>query len=257
MQIKRLPALSDNYMYVLHDPQRQTAAVVDPAEAKPVLQLLEELGAELVAILNTHHHFDHVGGNRQLKESFPDARVYGGVEDKGRIPEQKEFLQEGDHVEFAGRVGKVIFTPGHTRAQIAYYFPPESPEETGELFSGDTLFAGGCGRLLEGTAAQMVESLGKLRDLPDNTRVWCGHEYTLKNLKFALSVDSQNSDLQTRYAEVEEARRHQEATIPSQLGIEKRTNPFLRWEDSALQTAANSKDHVQTFGYLRGMKDRF
>lgn len=257
MEIKRLPALSDNYIYVLHDPQQQVAGVVDPAEARPVIELLAQLGADLVAIYNTHHHYDHVGGNQQLKQRFPQAVVYGGAEDRGRIPEQEVFLAEGDRVDFAGRMAEVIFVPGHTRGQIAYYFPPTSPDEPGELFSGDTLFAGGCGRLFEGTPAQMVESLGKLRSLPDNTRLWCGHEYTLKNLQFALTVDAQNPDLQQRYAQVEAARAQSQPTVPSWLSVEKRTNPFLRWEDPNLQAATKSTNPVQTFARLRGMKDRF
>lgn len=257
MQVNLLPALSDNYIFLLHDPKQNIAAVVDPAEAQLVLRRLEELGAELVTIFNTHHHMDHVGGNRQLLQRFPNARVYGGAEDRGRIPEQEFFLQEGDRVEFAGRVGEVLFVPGHTSGHIAYYFPSAEKDGTGELFCGDTLFAGGCGRLFEGTPTQMVDSLSKLRALPDNTRVWCAHEYTLKNLQFALTVDAQNPDLQTRLAEVQDARRRMEATVPSHLAIEKLTNPFLRWEEPALQSAVKSKEPVQTFARLRGMKDRF
>jgi hydroxyacylglutathione hydrolase len=257
MQVKRLPALSDNYIFLLHDREQNTAAVVDPAEARPVLRCLETLGAELVAIFNTHHHGDHVGGNRELMQHFPNLCVYGGVEDRGRIPGQQVFLQEGDRVEFAGRVAEIFFVPGHTRAHIAYYFPPKSEADPGELFCGDTLFAGGCGRLFEGTPAQMVDSLSKLRALPDNTRVWCAHEYTQKNLQFALTVDPQNPDLQTRYSQVQDARHRGEATVPSLLGIEKRTNPFLRWDDRALHSAANSNDPVRVFGRLRGMKDKF
>jgi hydroxyacylglutathione hydrolase len=257
MQVIRLPALSDNYIFVLHAPKQGIAAVVDPAEAQPVLRCLEELGAELVTIFNTHHHMDHVGGNRQLIQRFPNVRVYGGAEDRGRIPGQQVFCVEGDKVKFADRIGEVLFVPGHTRAHIAYYFPPEVEGETGELFCGDTLFAGGCGRLFEGTPTQMVDSLSKLRALPDNTRVWCAHEYTLKNLQFALTVDSENPDLQTRYAEVQESRRRLEATVPSRLGVEKRTNPFLRWQEPVLQTAVKSNEPVQTFARLRGMKDCF
>lgn len=257
MQVNRLPALSDNYIFLLHDPKQNVAAVVDPAEADPVLRCLDKLGASLVAIFNTHHHMDHVGGNRQLLQHFPDVCVYGGSQDRGRIPRQQVFLEEGDNVEFADRIGKVLFVPGHTKGHIAYYFPPEVEGEPGELFCGDTLFAGGCGRLFEGTPTQMVNSLRKLRALPDQTRVWCAHEYTLKNLQFALTVDAQNSDLQTRLAEVQAARQRLEATVPSQLGVEKRTNPFLRWEEPALQAAVKSSEPVQTFARLRGMKDRF
>jgi hydroxyacylglutathione hydrolase len=257
MQVSRLPALSDNYIFLLHDPNENIAAVVDPAEAQPVLRRLEELEAQLVAIFNTHHHLDHVGGNQQLIQHFPNVCVYGGAEDRGRIPGQQVFLQEGDKVTFAGQIGEVLFVPGHTRGHIAYYFPPEVEGETGELFCGDTLFAGGCGRLFEGTPTQMVSSLSKLRSLPDNTRVWCAHEYTQKNLQFALTVDGNNPELKARYAEVQDTRRRMEATVPSHLGVEKRTNPFLRWEEPALQSAVKSQEPVQTFSRLRGMKDRF
>lgn len=257
MDIYRLNALSDNYIFLLHDPSRQEAAVVDPAEALPVLNKLHELGASLTTIFNTHHHGDHVGGNLQLLQRYPKAVVYGGAEDQGRIPGQSVFLQEGDTVQFAGRTAQVFFVPGHTRAHIAYYFPPHLAEEWGELFCGDTLFAGGCGRLFEGTPQQMVDSLSKLRALPEHTRVWCAHEYTLNNLKFALTVDSANFDLQQRFQTVQAARQREEATIPSTLGVEKATNPFLRWDVSELQQAVNSQDPVQTFARLRGRKDQF
>jgi hydroxyacylglutathione hydrolase len=257
MQVIRLEALSDNYIFLLHDPQQNIAAVVDPAEPEPVLQQLAQLKAELVAIFNTHHHQDHVGANQQLMQKFPQLVVYGGVEDRGRIPGQQVFLEQGDRVQFSDRTAEVFFVPGHTRAHIAYYFPPVTALETGELFCGDTLFAGGCGRLFEGTPAQMVESLSKLRALPDNTRVWCAHEYTLSNLRFALTVDSDNSDLQKRYDQVKAMRDRQEATIPSLLKIEKLTNPFLRWDKTSLQLAANSNEPIQTFARIRGMKDKF
>ncbi|MEG4805622.1 hydroxyacylglutathione hydrolase [Microcoleus sp. ARI1-B5] len=257
MQVYRIPVLSDNYIFLLHDPDRHTAAVVDPAQAQPVLQQLISLGAELTAIFNTHHHSDHVGGNQQLIDRFPQITVYGGAQDRGRIPGQQVFLQGGDRVEFASRTAEIFFVPGHTKAHIAYYFPPSNPGESGELFCGDTLFAGGCGRLFEGTPAQMVASLGQLRNLPDNTRVWCAHEYTLNNLQFAISVDGDNPDLQQRWAEVKEARSRSQPTIPSSIGLEKSTNPFLRLDFPNLQQIANSRDPVQTFARLRGMKDRF
>jgi hydroxyacylglutathione hydrolase len=257
MQVILLPALSDNYIFLLHDIHRNIAAVVDPAEAKPVLEKLHQLSAELVAIFNTHHHYDHVGANLQLMEKFPNLKVYGGAEDRGRIPGQQVFLQQSDRIQFADRIGEVIFVPGHTRAHIAYYFPPTQPGEMGELFCGDTLFAGGCGRLFEGTPQQMTDSLSKLTALPDNTRVWCAHEYTLKNLQFALTVDRDNTELQNRYVQVQTARQRGEATIPSVLGVEKLTNPFLRYSQPALQLATKSQDPVQTFARLRGMKDQF
>ena len=257
MQVYRISALSDNYIFLLHNPEQNIAAVVDPAEASPVLRSLKTLNAELVAIFNTHHHHDHVGGNQQLMAHFPQVCVYGGAEDRGRIPGQQVFLKEGSQVVFGDRVAEVFFVPGHTRAHIAYYFPPQTLGAAGELFCGDTLFAGSCGRLFEGTPTQMVDSLGKLRNLPDNTRVWCAHEYTLKNLQFALTVDGKNSDLKTRYEEVKTARDRYQPTVPSMLGVEKQTNPFLRWDDPNLQSAVNSQDPIQTFARLRGMKDRF
>jgi hydroxyacylglutathione hydrolase len=257
MQVIRLPVLSDNYIFLLHDRQQNIAAVVDPAEAQPVLEELGKLKAELVAIFNTHHHGDHVGGNTELMKVFPKVTVYGGAEDRGRIPGQQVFLQEGDRVHFGNRTAEVFFVPGHTRAHIAYYFPPVSPGEPGELFCGDTLFAGGCGRLFEGTPGQMLDSLSKLRALPDDTRVWCAHEYTLSNLRFAVTVEADNVDLQKRYQEVQAQRQDNKPTVPSILGVEKLTNPFLRWESPSLQRTAKSDDTVQTFARIRGMKDKF
>jgi hydroxyacylglutathione hydrolase len=257
MDIYRLNALSDNYIFLLHDPETATAAVVDPAEAAPVLQQLAQLEATLTTLFNTHHHGDHVGGNRELLQHYPGTVVYGGDRDRGRIPGQQVYLQGGDTVTFAGRTGTVFFVPGHTAAHIAYYFPPTDGDDWGELFCGDTLFAGGCGRLFEGTPTQMVDSLSQLRSLPDTTRVWCAHEYTLNNLKFARQVDGDNQALQQRLAAVQAARQQNQATVPSTLGIEKQTNPFLRWDQPALQAIAKTPDPVRTFARIRGMKDQF
>lgn len=257
MDIHRLPALWDNYIFLLHDPRIQTAAVVDPAEASPVLQKLTELNAQLTTIFNTHHHGDHVGGNQTLLRQFPNALVYGGIEDRGRIPGQQRYLAEGDTVSFGDRIGQVFFVPGHTRAHIAYYFPPKLVTDWGDLFCGDTLFAGGCGRLFEGTPQQMVASLTKLRSLPDTTHVWCAHEYTLKNLQFAVTVDGQNDILQQRLMNVQNTRQQNKPTVPSDLGLEKQTNPFLRWDSAVLQAAVHSSDPIQTFARIRGKKDQF
>ncbi len=257
MDVHRISALSDNYIFLLHDPSSQIAAVVDPAEPQPVFQKLQELGAQLVAIFNTHHHGDHVGGNRDLLHYFPDTIVYGGEYDRGRIPGQTVFLKDGDRVKFSDRSAEVLFVPGHTRAHIAYYFPPIIADEPGELFCGDTLFSGGCGRLFEGTPAQMVDSLNKLRVLPDNTRVWCAHEYTLNNLKFAVTIERNNADLRSRFSDVQTARSHHESTIPTWLGVEKRTNPFLRWDQPEVKRAMGDRDSVTTFATLRRQKDIF
>jgi hydroxyacylglutathione hydrolase len=257
MEILRIPVLSDNYIFLLLDLELKIAAVVDPAEAAPVITALRRHQVQLVAIFNTHHHGDHVGGNKELIAAYPDVRVYGGAEDRGRIPGQQVYLADGDRVEFGDRTGEVLFIPGHTRAHIAYYFPPVESDVPGELFCGDTIFAGGCGRLFEGTPAQMVGSMTKLRQLPDNTRIWCAHEYTLSNLKFAVTVDPHNQELQQRLVDVTAARQELIPTVPTSLGIEKRTNPFLRWDVAALQASVASDDAIETFARIRGRKDQF
>jgi hydroxyacylglutathione hydrolase len=257
MEILRIPVLSDNYIFVMVDRDRQIAAVVDPAEAAPVLLELVRQQVKLVAIFNTHHHGDHVGGNKELIAAFPTLTVYGGAEDRGRIPGQQVYLHDGDRVKFGNREAEVLFIPGHTRAHIAYYFPPVTSDEPGELFCGDTIFAGGCGRLFEGTPAQMVDSMTKLRQLPDDTRIWCAHEYTLGNLKFAVTVDPHNLELQQRLVDVTTARTQSIPTVPTSIGIEKRTNPFFRWDTAALQASVDSHDAVETFARIRGRKDTF
>ncbi len=259
MDIYRLPALSTNYIFVLHDPQHNHAVVIDPGEAAPVFSFLKALKAEPIAIWHTHHHRDHIGGNHQLFEAFPNLKVYASPVDRdlGRVPGQTHSLTAGDRIQFAGEVAEVLFIPGHTLGHIAYYFPGEDDQDAGHLFCGDTLFAGGCGRLFEGTPDQMVASLSQLRSLPDPTWVWCSHEYTLDNLAFALSVDPDNVVLQERYQLTQKMCDRQEPTIPSQLGIEKQSNPFLRWEQPVLQAATRSRNPVQTFARLRGLKEAF
>ncbi len=257
MEVIRIPVLSDNYIFLMVDRDRQIAAVIDPAEAAPVLAELARQQVELVAIFNTHHHGDHVGGNKELISVFPNLTVYGGAEDRGRIPGQQIYLNDGDRVQFGDREAEVFFIPGHTRAHIAYYFPPATSDEPGELFCGDTIFAGGCGRLFEGTPAQMVSSMTKLRQLPDTTRIWCAHEYTLGNLKFAVTVDPQNQELQQRLVDVTAARDKSIPTVPTFMGIEKRTNPFLRWDETALQASVASHEPIETFARIRGRKDQF
>jgi hydroxyacylglutathione hydrolase len=257
LQIHRLCARTDNYIFVLHDAAKNEAIVIDPTESAPVLDWLAQRGAALTAIWNTHHHPDHIGGNRELLGRFPGLTICGGAIDRGRIPGQTVFLEEGDRVEFAGRSAQVMFIPGHTRGHIAYYFAPDPGEAGGELFSGDTIFGGGCGRLFEGTPAQMVETLGRLRALPSQTQIWCSHEYTLANLRFALTVDPDNLDLQRRFERTIGQRDRQESTIPTIMDLETRTNPFLRWDMPALQAAVDSREPAETFGRLRGKKEAF
>ncbi|MCS6782044.1 MAG: hydroxyacylglutathione hydrolase [Gloeomargarita sp. SKYBB_i_bin120] len=256
MHISRLPALRDNYIFVLWDQRGGQAAVVDPAEPAPVLDFLQAHQLELTAIFNTHHHGDHVGANLDLLAHFPNAVVYGGAQDQGRIPGQTVYLAAGDTVQFAGRRAEILFVPGHTKAHIAYYFLPTA-DQPGDLFIGDTLFSGGCGRLFEGTPAQMLNSLAQLRPLPDDTRVWCAHEYTQNNLRFALTVEPDNTALRNYAQQVQALRQKGEATIPSTLGLEKQINPFLRWDVPAIQRAVGSTDPVTVFARLRARKDHF
>ncbi len=256
MQVHLLPVLKDNYIFLLHDAASKTAIVVDPAEADPVISKLGELDATLIAILNTHHHQDHIGGNQELVKMFPKLTIYGGEQDFGRIPGQQVLLNDGDCLDFDGKFGHnpgtVLFIPGHTRAHIAYYFP-----DSDNLFCGDTMFAGGCGRLFEGTPAQMQNSLQKLARLPGSTQVWCAHEYTLANLRFALTVDAQNIALQNRFQAATQARQKNLPTIPTNIELENQTNPFLRCHQPEIQAKMGFTDALEVFTKLRSLKDTF
>jgi hydroxyacylglutathione hydrolase len=257
MPIARIPALHDNYIFLLYDVHSSTSVVVDPGEAYPVLQKLRQLGSSLTAIWNTHHHGDHVGGNRDLIAAFPNLVVYASAMDQGRIPGQQVFLNEGDRLTFGDRTAEVLFVPGHTRGHIAYYLPPVPPGQSGDLFSGDVIFSGGCGRLFEGTAAQAVASIERLRQLPDDTRVWCSHEYTLSNLRFAVTLEPENQALQDYFRTVKAMRSRDEATVPTSIGLEKRINPFLRWDVAAIQQRVKQHDPTATFAELRRLKEAF
>ena len=254
-QVSAIPAFTDNYLWLIHDDQH--AAVVDPGDAAPVLAALQANNLKLDAILLTHHHADHVGGVQTLLQKF-DVPVYGpanekiaGITNKLRQADQVEL--KAPHIRFS-----VIDVPGHTAGHIAYY-----AAEQDWLFCGDTLFAGGCGRLFEGTAAQMTASLAKLSALPDSTLVYCAHEYTLSNLRFALAAEPENSALQERFSVEEEKRAHGIATVPSLLGVEKSTNPFLRNQESRIidqliaQGRLHTRDPIEAFAALREWKNTF
>lgn len=252
--IEQLPVLDDNYVYVLHDGPTGATAVVDPAEAEPVLELLAGRGWSLSHILNTHHHHDHVGGNLVLKEAT-GARIIGARADAGRIPGIDQQVNDGESFLLGQAAAMVMSVPGHTSGHIAFWFP-----ESHALFCGDTLFSLGCGRLFEGTAEQMWDSLSRIRSLPDETMIHCAHEYTAANGRFARTVERDNGDLAARLAEVESLRKRKSPTIPVSLEREKKTNPFLRVDLPAIAHAVGLADGAppaQVFAELRRRKDAF
>jgi hydroxyacylglutathione hydrolase len=258
VRVVPVPQLSDNYAYLVVDPESGEAGVVDCAEAAPVLAAAQRAGVTLVAVLATHHHFDHVGGNLDLLAAHPDLRVYGSAADAPRIPGITDPVQDGDVVRVGSLEARVILIPAHTSGHVAYWFTDEDA-----VFTGDTLFAGGCGRLFEGDAAQMMASLGRLASLPDRTRVYCGHEYTLKNLRFACELEPGNAALGAKLDEVERLRARDEPTVPTTIGSEKDTNPFLRVDSPEIQAAVRRRvpgatdDPVSVFAAVRALKDRY
>ena len=243
---------ADNLGVLIHDPASGRTASIDAGEEAPILAALNEKGWQLTDILVTHHHGDHIAALEALKARF-GARVVGPLADQHRIPGIDVPVSEGDHFSF-GDIGFEVFeTPGHTVGHIAFYSPSEAV-----LFAGDTLFSMGCGRLFEGTPQQMWSSLSKLAALPDATKLYCGHEYTLSNAHFALRFDAGNEALQKRVAEVEALRAKGEFTIPSTIGLEKATNPFLRAGEQAVATAIGLAGHSagEVFAALREAKNK-
>jgi hydroxyacylglutathione hydrolase len=254
-----VPQLSDNYAYLIVDPATGEAGVVDCAEAPRVLDEAGRRRVQLRAALATHHHFDHVGGNLDLLSALPELRVYGSADDAPRIPGITDRLREGDRLTVGGLDATVIMIPAHTSGHVAYHFPAEQM-----VFTGDTLFAGGCGRLFEGDAAQMMASLARLAELPDETRVYCGHEYTEKNLRFAVTLEPANQPLREKLARVEALRRAGKPTVPSTLAEERATNPFLRVDSPELRASVRARvpdlrvdDPVAVFAAVRRLKDDF
>ena len=234
MRATPIPILSDNYAWLLRSERTGNWAVVDPAEASPVIAAIEAAiareGGALETILLTHHHADHVAGTDEVRARFPGVRVVGARADRRRLPALDVEVAGGDTVIAAGCEAQVIETPGHTVGHVSFFFPA-SGRDAPLLLAGDTLFSLGCGRLLEGTAAMMFDSLSRLRELPDSTLLACGHEYTLSNARYALSVDPQNGELSRRAEQVARLRDDGQPTLPSRLGEEKLANPFLRARD--------------------------
>lgn len=253
LQVVRIPALSDNYIWLAHCPETGETAVVDPAVAAPVLEACRARQWTLTHILNTHHHPDHTGANRELRRATGCA-IVGARHDAARIPDITAMVSEDMRIKVGNAEAKVFNVSGHTVGHIAYYFP-----ESKALFCGDTLFSLGCGRMFEGDPATFWDSLTKLRALPDDTQVYCAHEYTLANYRFAVSIDPENPALLERGKEIEALRARNLPTVPSTLGVEKRANPFLRADDPDLQRRLNMAGAApaQVFAEIRRRKDAF
>ena len=251
LKIMIIPCLNDNYSYVCYD-ESNDAFVVDPSEFNPVHKCLEDNNLNLKFVLNTHHHFDHVGGNSELKQKY-GCKIVGSKLDEDRIPKIDILLKEGDHWNFKENTAQVIEIPGHTTGHIAFYFEDEKI-----VFTGDTLFALGCGRLFEGTPEMMWNSLKKLKKLPDNTKVYCGHEYTLSNAKFLQSVIS-NDLINKKIEELKKLELDKIPSIPSTIKEEKELNLFFQSDNDSLKLQLNMKDKTdeETFAYLRNLKDNF
>jgi hydroxyacylglutathione hydrolase len=249
--IRLIACLKDNYAVLLHDPATRATAVIDAPEAAPIAAALDAEGWDLTHILVTHHHHDHTGGIAALVErSGPE--VVAPAAEAAKIPNVTRTVREGDRVAVGGMTAAIIETPGHTLGQINYFFDAERL-----LFGGDTLFTLGCGRVIEGDAAMMWRSLDKLRRLPGDTQLYCGHEYTEANARFALSVDPDNTKLLARAAAVRAARGRGEPTIPATLAEEMATNPFLRPEQLAAAVGMAGAEPAAVFAEIRGRKDRF
>lgn len=255
MKVVPIPQLMDNYAYLVVDESTGEAAIVDCAEADAVLKAVAHAGVKLTAILPTHHHFDHVGGNTDLLAAHPHLAVYGFDD---RIPGLTRQVRDGDRIKVGTLDARVIFIPAHTTGHIAYYFESERC-----VFTGDTLFAAGCGRLFEGDAAMMIASLSKLISLPDDTAVYFGHEYTEKNLRFALTLEPTNADIKTKHEWAVAQNGKRAFTTPTSIASEKQTNPFFRWKSPELRQTLQRQfpslpmDDVAVFAKTRELKDHY
>ncbi len=239
MKVEIIKCLQDNYSYLLINEKNQNACVVDPSEAKPIISLVEKKNINLKFILNTHHHYDHIGGNNELKKKY-GAKIVGFKNDKNRIPDIDILVVNNQTWSNENFEAKIIHIPGHTSGHICFYFSKDKI-----AFTGDTLFSLGCGRIFEGTYEQMFDSLNKLKKLPSDTKIYCGHEYTLKNSIFCLRHEKNNKNLEKKIFEIEDKLKNNMPTVPSTIGEELACNIFLR--------AKNLED----FSKLRDLKDNF
>ena len=253
MKIEIIPCLKDNYSYIIIDLKNNNTCVVDPSESKPIINFLEKNNLQLNYILNTHHHYDHVGGNTELKKKYK-AKIVGFEGDCERIPEIDIMLKDGEIWKQDNFEAKVIHIPGHTLGHICFYFYNEN-----NLFTGDTLFSLGCGRIFEGTYEQMLNSLNLLKTFPENTKIYCGHEYTLKNAKFCMKYDKNNINLEKHFEKIKILRSKNIPTIPSTLEDELKSNIFLRCDQNDLKIKLNMKNQedLKVFTKVRDLKDSF
>lgn len=253
MKIIPIPCLSDNYAYIVKDNITKTVGVVDPSEAKPIINYLKKEKLELNYILNTHHHFDHIGGNIELQKLYK-SKIIGFKDDKHRIPGINITLNDGEKFKFGKSQIKVIHIPGHTSGHICFFF-----EKDKIAFTGDTLFSLGCGRIFEGDHEQMLSSLNKIKKLPIETKIYCGHEYTLKNAKFCMKYDEKNLDLINQFKKIKELRSKNLPTVPSILEQELKSNIFLRCDQNDLKIKLNMEniEDYKVFKKVRDLKDAF
>jgi hydroxyacylglutathione hydrolase len=253
MKIIPIPCLNDNYAYIVKDNITKTVGVVDPSEAKPIINYLKKEKLELNYILNTHHHFDHIGGNIELQKLYK-SKIIGFKDDKHRIPGINITLNDGEKFKFGKSQIKVIHIPGHTSGHICFFFEKEKI-----AFTGDTLFSLGCGRIFEGDHEQMLSSLNKIKKLPIETKIYCGHEYTLKNAKFCMKYDEKNLDLINQFKKIKELRSKNLPTVPSILEQELKSNIFLRCNQNDLKIKLNMEniEDYKVFKKVRDLKDAF
>ena len=253
MHITPIPCLTDNYAYIVNDKDSNTVGVIDPSEAKPIISFLNKEKLNLNYILNTHHHFDHIGGNTELKKLY-GAKVVGFLGDEHRIPGIDIKLKSDEKWIFGDSIVKILHIPGHTLGHICFFFEKEKI-----AFTGDTLFSLGCGRIFEGDHKQMLSSLNKIKNLPKKTKIYCGHEYTYKNAEFCLKHDIKNNDLVKYFEKIKKLRSNNLPTIPSILEDELKSNIFLRCDKNDLKIKLNMQniDDLKVFKKVRELKDAF
>ncbi len=253
LDIKIISCLDDNYSYLLCDKDANTVAIIDPSDFDACDEIINKKYNKLDYILNTHHHFDHIGGNKKLKEKYK-SKILGSKLDKDRIPGIDITLEEKQNFKIGNAFFEVIFIPGHTKGHIAFYFKDEKI-----VFTGDTLFSLGCGKIFEGSYEQMFNSLNKLKNLPADTKVFCGHEYTKNNLEFCLTYDSKNKFLSKKSTWINSKLKSKSPTVPVTIGEERETNIFLRCNDPSIKKALNlnNASEQEIFSKLRDLKDSF